>query len=243
MSQLRSLRRVTLLVLLLVVAAGPGWAEYCKSQGSPRIPKSQIGPYDAAALLSPTQIIDSEAKHLPWGRPGCSRILFHVEYVLCYDVNRKVALWASYRLEAVDVVDANRVNAFRTDPRLPIDQNASCDDYAGSGFDRGHMVPRSDMNRSLVAMVNTFFLTNMSPPPGEAQPSGPGRRRRAQAGYVDGGPSHRRRGHRRRGDVGNVDVGPSHRGRGRPAARRRPARRGRGPARAILTPVAPPPLA
>ena len=61
MSQLRSLRRVTLLVLLLVVAAGPGWAEYCKSQGSPRIPKSQIGPYDAAALLSTTQIIDSSA--------------------------------------------------------------------------------------------------------------------------------------------------------------------------------------
>jgi len=81
MSQLRSLRRVTLLVLLLVVAAGPGWAEYCKSQGSPRIPKSQIGPYDAAALLSTTQIIDSEAKHLPWGRPACSRILFHIEYV------------------------------------------------------------------------------------------------------------------------------------------------------------------
>ena len=226
MSQLRSLRRVTLLVLLLVVAAGPGWAEYCKSQGSPRIPKSQIGPYDAAALLSTTQIIDSEAKHLPWGRPACSRILFHIEYVLCYDVDRKVALWASYRLEAADVVDANRVNAFRTDPRLPTDQNASCDDYAGSGFDRGHMVPRSDMNRSLVAMVNTFFLTNMSPPPGEAQPSGPGRRRRAQAGDVDVGPSHRRRGHRRRGDVGNVDVGPSHRGRGRPAARRH--RRGAG---------------
>src|SRR5262249_15119263 len=73
----------------------------------------------------------------------------------------------SYRLEAADVVDAQRVNAFRTDPRLPIDQNPSCDDYAGSGFDRGHTVPRSDMNRSLTAMVNTFFLTNMTPPASE----------------------------------------------------------------------------
>ena len=163
MTQFWRLQRISLWVLVLFATAAPAWAEYCKSQGSPRIPKIQIGPYDAAALLSPTQIIDPEAKHLPWGRPGCSRILFHVEYVLCYDVNRKVALWASYRLEAVDVVDANRVNAFRTDPRLPIDQNSSCDDYAGSGFDRGHMVPRSDMNRSLVAMVNTFFLTNMTP--------------------------------------------------------------------------------
>ena len=55
------------------------------------------------------------------------------------------------------------MNAFRTDPRLPIDQNPTCDDYRGSGFDRGHMVPRSDMNRSLTALVNTFFLTNMTP--------------------------------------------------------------------------------
>ena len=163
MKQLGHVRRVTLFVLLLLVAAAPAWAEYCKSQGSPRIPKSEIGTYDAAAFLSTTEIMASEAKHLPWGRPACSRVLFHVEYVLCYDVDRKVALWASYRLEAADVVDAQRVNAFRTDPRLPIDQNPSCDDYAGSGFDRGHTVPRSDMNRSLTAMVNTFFLTNMTP--------------------------------------------------------------------------------
>jgi len=163
MNQLGHVRRVALSVLLLLVAAAPAWAEYCKSQGSPRIPKSEIGTYDAAAFLSTTEIMASEAKHLPWGRPACSRILFHVEYVLCYDVDRKVALWASYRLEAADVVDAQRVNAFRTDPRLPIDQNPSCDDYAGSGFDRGHTVPRSDMNRSLTAMVNTFFLTNMTP--------------------------------------------------------------------------------
>ena len=163
MNQLGHVRRVMLFVLLLLVAAAPAWAEYCKSQGSPRIPKSEIGTYDAAAFLSTTEIVASEAKHLPWGRPACSRVLFHVEYVLCYDVDRKVALWASYRLESADVVDAQRVNAFRTDPRLPIDQNPSCDDYAGSGFDRGHTVPRSDMNRSLTAMVNTFFLTNMTP--------------------------------------------------------------------------------
>src|SRR2546422_3823927 len=163
MNRLGHVRRVTLFVLLLLVAAAPAWAEYCKSQGSPRIPKGEIGTYAAAAFFSTTEIMASEAKHLPWGRPDCSRILFHVAYVLCYDVDRKVALWASYRLEAADVVDAQRVNAFRTDPRLPIDQTPSCDDYGGSGFDRGHTVRRSDMNRSLTAIVNTFFLTNMTP--------------------------------------------------------------------------------
>src|SRR3989454_1872582 len=170
MNQLGHIRRLTLFVLVLVLGAGPAWAEYCKTQGSPRIPKGEIGTYDAAAFLSVGEIVASEAKHLPWGRPDCPRILFHVEYVLCYDVDRKVALWATYRLEAADVVDAQRVHAFRTDPPLPIDQNPSCDDYGGSGFDRGHTVPRSDMNRSLTAMVNTFFLTNMSGTLSEARP-------------------------------------------------------------------------
>src|SRR2546430_10610854 len=104
MNRLGHVRRVTLFVLLLLVAAAPAWAEYCKSQGSPRIPKSEIGPYDAAAFLSTTEIMASEAKHLPSDRPDCSRILFHVEYVLCYDVDRKLALWASYRLEAARVI-------------------------------------------------------------------------------------------------------------------------------------------
>ena|SRR5438046_8251027 len=92
--------RPLLVLVILIALAGTAWAEYCKSQGSPRIPKSEIGPYDAASFLTTSEIIDSEARHLPWGRPDCPRILFHREYVLCYDVDRKVAIWASYRLEA-----------------------------------------------------------------------------------------------------------------------------------------------
>src|SRR2546427_9655918 len=108
MNQLVHVRRVALFVLLLLVAAAPAWAEYCKSQGSPRIPKSEIGTYDAAAFLSTTEIEASEATHLPWNRPDCSRILLHVEYVLCYDVDRKVALLASYRLELSYVLASSR---------------------------------------------------------------------------------------------------------------------------------------
>lgn len=122
------LTRQSIAMVLFLVIAAPAWAEYCQSQCSPRIPKSQIGPYDVAVFLGTAEIIASEQRHLP-----------------------------------CDVIDADRVNAFRTDLRLPIDKNPACDDYKGSGFDRGHMVPRSDMNRSLVAIVNTFFLTNMTP--------------------------------------------------------------------------------
>jgi DNA/RNA endonuclease G (NUC1) len=134
--------------LFLLVVASSAAAEYCKTQGSPAVPKSQTPGFDEQVFLTQPEIIASETKHLPWGRPGCPHLLFHREYVLCYDVPRKVSGWASYRLEAADVVEAMRMNAFRSDPRLPIDQNPSCDAYSGSGFDRGHLVPRSDMNRT-----------------------------------------------------------------------------------------------
>jgi hypothetical protein len=48
-------------------------------------------------------------------------------------------------------VEVERLNAFRSDPRLADTQNPACDDYFKSGFDRGHLVPRSDMNRTKVA--------------------------------------------------------------------------------------------
>jgi endonuclease G, mitochondrial len=160
---MRPLTRYVLAVILLFILGGSAWAEYCKTQGSPALPKSQVSNFDWRAFLSVEEITASGAKHLPWGTPTCSRLLFHKEYVLCYDVDRKVAAWASYRLERKDIKEAQRLNAFRTDPRLPIDQNPSCDDYAGSGFDRGHLVPRSDMNRLKTAIVNSFFLTNMNP--------------------------------------------------------------------------------
>ncbi len=149
---------------VLLVFAGSAWAEYCSTQGTPRIPKSEVWRFDWRALLSVEDIIASEAKHLPWGTPAdCSHLLFHKEYVLCYDFDRKAPSWASYRLERQDVKEGQRWNAFRSDPRLPEDRNPACADYQGSGFDRGHLVPRSDMNRLKTAVVNSFFLTNMGP--------------------------------------------------------------------------------
>jgi DNA/RNA endonuclease G (NUC1) len=151
-------------VTVVLVFAGSAWAEYCSTQGTPRIPKGEVWRFDWRAFLSVDEIIASEAKHLPWGTPAdCSHLLFHKEYVLCYDFDRKGPSWASYRLERRDVKEGERWNAFRSDPRLPEDRNPACADYQGSGFDRGHLVPRSDMNRLKTAIVNSFFLTNMGP--------------------------------------------------------------------------------
>ena len=151
----------------------PGWAlvfllslltsasaEICKGS---KVPRATLADYDAQVSLSATDQETALQTHSPFGQPACPKLLPQREYILCYDPVNRVALWAAYKLTADDVMPAQRLDAFRTDPRLTDDENARCDDYGGTGYARGHAVPRDDMNRSSAAQANTFFLSNMSP--------------------------------------------------------------------------------
>jgi DNA/RNA endonuclease G (NUC1) len=146
--------------LFLILMTGSAWAEVCKGS---RIPRAELPRLDAHVELSPAELDTALQAHLPWGQPACPRLLPQQEYILCYDPVNRITLWAAYKLKSEEVVSAERRDAFRTDPRLSVDENASCADYAGTGFARGHAVPREDMNRSAAAQADTFFLTNMTP--------------------------------------------------------------------------------
>ena len=56
----------------------------------------------------------------------------------------------------------DRTDDFRSDPFISTG-SASLSDYKGSGYDRGHLVPASDMKLSKTSMSESFFLSNMSP--------------------------------------------------------------------------------
>ena len=148
---------VLVFLLSLLTAAS---AEVCKGS---KVPRALLADYDAQASLSVADQETALQTHLPYGQPACPKLLPQREYILCYDPVTRVALWAAYKLTADDVMPAQRLDAFRTDPRLTEDENAHCDDYGGTGYARGHAVPRDDMNRSSAAQANTFFLSNMSP--------------------------------------------------------------------------------
>ena len=147
-------------VVFLVLLACSAWAEVCKGN---KVPRAELAQYDADLVLSSG---DREAilqTHLPWGEPACPKVLMQREYVLCYDPVHRIPVWAAYQLRAQDIVPAKRLDAFRSDPRLSPEENAACADYAASGYDRGHLVPRDDMNRFPAAQANTFYLSNMTP--------------------------------------------------------------------------------
>src|SRR5262249_20155521 len=139
--------RLLLTPVLLLVFVATAVAEVCPN---PQVPKAERDAADQLLFLSDAERAEAIQTHLPFGTPQCPKLLPEREYVLCYDPVNRVGLWAGYRLRADEVITAQRRNAFRTDPRLTDVETAHCADYPGqgSGYDRGHVVPRDDMNRT-----------------------------------------------------------------------------------------------
>lgn len=92
-----------------------------------------------------------------------NQIIKHKYYSLSYSEADEQAEWVAYLLTSKmpsGVVE--RTDDFRPDP-LVTTGSAALTDYAGSGYDRGHMCPAEYMSFSEEAMSETFYLSNMSP--------------------------------------------------------------------------------
>jgi len=91
------------------------------------------------------------------------QIIHHNYYTLKYNNNHKQAEWTAYKLTADHTFGKlPRTNNFRLDPYVSTNF-ASLEDYRGSGYDRGHLVPAGDMKWDSVAMSESFYLSNISP--------------------------------------------------------------------------------
>ena len=91
------------------------------------------------------------------------KIISHTGYSLLYNEKYKQSNWVAYELtkqETNKIFD--RSNKFISDPQVK-SVNTFNKDYAGSGYDRGHLAPAADMGWSATSMIESFYYSNMSP--------------------------------------------------------------------------------
>ena len=103
--------------------------------------------------------------NLDLGVPGkCDQVSEREGYALGYVEAWEQPAWVSYRLTKDEVMTrkANRERAFLEDPEVKTGSAISFD-YQGSGYDRGHLAPAGDMHWSSKTMLESFYMSNMSP--------------------------------------------------------------------------------
>ncbi|MCB0630407.1 MAG: DNA/RNA non-specific endonuclease [Saprospiraceae bacterium] len=108
-----------------------------------------------------TDTYQAEAYFLP---SSSGQVIEYRDYVLSYDEEHEQAEWVAYILtkENLEKPWNKRTDNFLPDSRVKTGSSTP-DDYRGSGYDRGHLVPAADMAYDPEAQEETFLMSNISP--------------------------------------------------------------------------------
>ena len=108
--------------------------------------------------------------HLKYGNPSKANgdrdnyLIEKPEYALSYNCQAGIANWVSWQLDRSWLGEVERSNDFR--PYLDLPDNCYAvrpNDYRGSGYDRGHLIPSGDRTYSELDNSSTFLMTNIIP--------------------------------------------------------------------------------
>ena len=133
-----------LLTLLFVFAS---FSSYAWEQRPPL-------PVDACKVHSPYGFAQTKT---PAG-PICREA-----YLVAYDPAAKIPVYVAYTLLPQNALGCfPRTNAFVADQSLG-GTGARPDDYAGTGYDKGHAAPDGDLSWSQQVEYESFLMTNMYP--------------------------------------------------------------------------------
>ena len=105
--------------------------------------------------------------HAPYGFPQTQNVqpICRQAYLVGYDASAKLPKFVTYELMPANALGCvARTNAFAADQSVA--NGARPDDYAGTGFDKGHMSPDGDLSWDVQVEFESFLMTNMSPQAG-----------------------------------------------------------------------------
>ena len=87
----------------------------------------------------------------------------HTHFSLSYAEEYEQAYWVAYELVADELTqNYDRTDKFISDPKVST-HSADGDDFVGSGYDRGHLMPAAVCVWDSVAMAESFYYSNISP--------------------------------------------------------------------------------
>jgi len=154
------------LVLIIIIIALILSIAYLINQTS----KSDSSPKQTEQVLSDTEnthnsgedILSNKNPELPATSIN-DRVTYYSGFTLLYDETHEQARWVAYELTRAEAHgEEERSNHFKQDPSIST-RTASDEDYARSGYDRGHLAPAADMGWSKTSMDESFYYSNMSP--------------------------------------------------------------------------------
>jgi len=110
--------------------------------------------------------VDACKVHSPYGWAQTTRTATPIcreAYLVAYDAPVKIPVYVAYTLLPQNALGCfPRTNAFVADASLN-GTGAKPDDYAGTGYDKGHAAPDGDLSWSQQVEYESFLMTNMYP--------------------------------------------------------------------------------
>lgn len=88
----------------------------------------------------------------------------HKGYTLSFDPRHNTPEWVAWELTSQEANGTKpRADEFQPDPNVDEAHRVTTEDYKGSGYDRGHMIPAADMKWDSRAMAESFYMSNICP--------------------------------------------------------------------------------
>lgn len=141
------------------------------SGGSSRLNIDDIAIVTSTSIPSNNSAKATRDDNLTLGNPSNATLkdednylMIKPQYILSYSRTRSSANWVSWHLSTAWQGDVERADNFRPDDTLPSGwYKVQSQEYSGSGFDRGHLCPSGDRDRTVADNDATFLMTNIIP--------------------------------------------------------------------------------